>query len=182
MSRIGKQPIAILPGVTVSFEHQELTVKGPKGQLSRRIEDRLIGVEISDKEVTLTQRKKNLESDALWGTYASHIRNMVKGVTEGFSKKLEIEGVGYRAQMQGENLVLSLGFSHPIEVKPKEGIKFQVEKNAIFVSGIDKETVGEVAANIRSFRKPEPYKGKGIHYEGEFIRRKAGKKAATTGA
>lgn len=182
MSRIGKQPIAIPAGVTIIFEHGELKVTGTKGALVRQIDGRLIGVEISEKEVTLTQRKKNLESDALWGTYASHIRNMVRGVTEGFSKKLEIEGVGYRAQMQGEDLVLSLGFSHPIEVKPKEGIKFQVEKNAIIVSGIDKETVGEVAAKIRSFRKPEPYKGKGIHYEGEFIRRKAGKKAATAGA
>jgi len=182
MSRIGKQPIPIPAGVSVSLEHGTVRVKGPKGELARPIKERLIEVEIKDSEVILKLRKENLESAALWGTYASHIKNMIHGVTEGFSKKLEIEGVGYRAQLQGTNLVLSLGFSHPVEVKPKEGIQFQVEKNAIIVTGIDKEKVGEVAAEIRSFRKPEPYKGKGIRYEGEVIRRKAGKKAATTGA
>ncbi|MDP2676228.1 MAG: 50S ribosomal protein L6 [bacterium] len=182
MSRIGKQPVAIPAGVTISYDNGVVRVKGPKGELTRSIYDRLVEVTIQDAVVTVTLRKETLESKALWGTYVAHIKNMITGVTEGFSKKLEIEGIGYRANMQGQDLVLSLGFSHPVEVKPQDGITLQVEKNVITISGIDKEKVGETAARIRSYRKPEPYKGKGIRYQGEVVRRKAGKKAATTGA
>ncbi|MBI4114550.1 MAG: 50S ribosomal protein L6 [Candidatus Niyogibacteria bacterium] len=182
MSRIGKQFIRIPEGVTAIAENGVIRIKGPRGEIARSYKDTIAGVIMSDGRAEVTLLKHSLEAKALWGTYASHIKNMIHGVTEGFSKKLEIEGIGYRAQLQGDALVLSLGYSHPIEVKPKKGIQFQVEKNTIIVSGIDKEKVGETASFIRSLRKPEPYKGKGIHYEGEVIRRKAGKKAATTAA
>lgn len=180
MSRIGKQPVIIPQGVAVSFENGTLRVRGPKGELTRQLNEKLIQVNIGEKEIAIQPKKITLESKMLWGTYVSHIRNMVQGVTEGFEKKLEIEGIGYRALMKGNTLVLYVGFSHPVEVESKPGIQFQVEKNVITVAGTDKERVGEVASHIRSFRKPEPYKGKGIHYLGEVIRRKAGKKAATT--
>jgi len=180
MSRIGKNIIAIPAGVTVTYEHGIVHVKGLKGELARNIKERLIEIKIADNQIALTPHTHSIEARALWGTYGSHIKNMIKGVTEGFQKRLQIEGVGYRAQVNGVHLVLNLGFSHPVEVHPKEGIIFQVEKNIIIISGIDKERVGEAASAIRSIRKPEPYKGKGVRYEGEVVRRKAGKKAATT--
>lgn len=181
MSRIGKKPITIPAGVTVTIKNGIVCVKGPKGELSRSVKDNFVQVTVENNIITLASIKSSQEAAALWGTYASHIKNMIQGVTEGFEKKLEVEGVGYRAQLRGDTLVLNLGFSHPIEIKPKEGIAFRVEKNSITVSGIDKERVGETASYIRSLRKPEPYKGKGIRYAGEVVRRKAGKKAVSSG-
>lgn len=179
MSRIGKNPIEIPQGVTISVNAGVIEVKGPKGTLVRNFRDE-VKIEVAGSEVVCTIDKNTKSARSLWGTYASHIKNMIKGVTEGYEKKLEIEGVGYKAKLEGSKLILNLGFSHTIEVDSPEGITFEVEKTKIKVSGIDKEAVGQIAAKIRAYKKPEPYKGKGIHYEGEYIRRKAGKKAATT--
>ena len=178
MSRIGKQPIPLAEKVEVTIKHGRVTVRGPKGELTRLIHP---SIEVTQQEQDIVVRPKNSQgTSALWGLTRSLVFNMTKGVTEGFQKKLEIEGVGYKAQVQGETIVLSLGFSHPVEHAIPQGITINVEGNAIEVSGIDKALVGQVAANIRASKKPEPYKGKGIHYVGEHIRRKAGKKAATT--
>ena len=179
MSRIGRAPIEIPAGVTVKVDDSNLVaVKGPKGELSRQIpKDMKISVEGSVIKVDRPSDDKTHRS--LHGLSRTLINNMVVGVTDGFSKSLEINGVGYRAQKQGKNLNLSLGFSHPVIVEPPAGITFEVPSaNAIVVSGIDKELVGSMAAKIRSFRKPEPYKGKGIKYAGEHIRRKEGKAGA----
>jgi len=179
MSRIGKQPIQIPEGVEVKIDGDLVIIKGPKGELKNQV--RLeIKVEIKDKEIVLKLVKFHKGTQALWGTYRSNIFNMIEGVTKGFEKKLEIEGVGYRANLEGRNLVLNLGYSHTIEIKAPKEIEFKVEKNVITVFGIDKQLVGQVAAEIRSKRKPEPYKGKGIRYQGEIVRRKAGKKAVGT--
>ena len=151
-------------------------VKGPKGELKNKIRQE-IKVEIENKELKLKPVIFYKETGALWGTYYSLIKNMIEGVVKGFEKKLEIEGVGFRAAIEGENLVLNLGFSNPIKIKAPSGIKFNTDKNVITISGIDKQLVGQIAAEIRSKRKPEPYRGKGIKYLGEVIRRKAGKKA-----
>jgi large subunit ribosomal protein L6 len=178
MSRIGEKPILIPTGVEIKKDRNTVSVKGPLGELKREfLSD--IGIEIGKDKVVLTKKKSSPFLNALWGTYASHIRNMIKGVTEGFKKQLVIEGVGYKADLSGNDLVLSLGFSHPLKISAPEGLKISVEKNSIIVSGIDKESVGQMAAKIRSFKKPEPYKGKGIRYENEVVRRKVGKKAAT---
>ncbi|MBI5045662.1 MAG: 50S ribosomal protein L6 [Candidatus Niyogibacteria bacterium] len=179
MSRIGKKPITIPSGVTVAVEDGMVRVKGPKGNLSRQFKDD-INIAVADKEVVCSVRKDSKLSFILWGTYASHIKNMIEGVANGFEKKLEIEGIGYKAKEENGKLILNLGFSHPVEVAAPAGIKFTVVKNLITVSGIDKELVGEMAAKIRAHKKPDPYKGKGIHYLGEVIRRKAGKKAAAS--
>lgn len=178
MSRIGKQPIEIPENVDVKIDDDLAIVKGPKGELSQRIHPE-INIEITDGEI-IVKRKREGNSSALWGLTRALIANMVQGVSEGYQKKLEIEGVGYRAQVQDDKLVLNLGFSHIIEFSIPEEVVINVEGNIIQVSGIDKQLVGQVAAEIRSFRKPEPYKGKGIHYVGEHVRRKAGKKATTT--
>jgi len=175
MSRLGKLPIEIPSGVEVSFEGGTLTVKGPKGTLSRTFVDDSVSVVVADGSITVACEKD--EGKALWGTYAAHIRNMITGVTEGFEKQLEIEGVGYRAEASGNGIKLLVGFSHPVELAAPEGVAVAVEKNVITVQGADKEAVGQFAANIRATRKPEPYKGKGIHYMGEYIIRKQGKKA-----
>ena len=177
MSKIGKNPIKIPVGVIVAIKDGEVKVKGPKGELTRDFLKE-IKIEAADGKIILQIAKKTKNSSALWGTYASHVKNMIEGVTRGFEKKLEIEGVGYRVKLEGDKLVLSLGFSHPIEIKKPAGVNFQVEKNKIIISGNDKESVGQTAASIRAFKKVEPYKGKGIRYEGEVVRRKAGKKAA----
>ena len=178
MSRIGRAPIAIPAGVTVKVEEGNLvTVKGPKGELSRNIHTDMT-VTVEGATVTVTRPSDDKTHRSLHGLSRSLIHNMVVGVTEGFSKTLEINGVGYRAQKQGKNLNLSLGFSHPVVVEPRDGINFEVNGNAVVVSGINKETVGQVAAEIRGFRPPEPYKGKGIKYAGEHIRRKEGKAGA----
>ena len=179
MSRIGKQLINIPDGVDVKIQDSLVMVKGPKGELTQEIPME-IGVEIEDKKIKIAPKKKTKNSQAFWGLFRTLIFNMIKGVTEGYEKKLEIEGVGYKVALEGNKLVLNLGFSHPVEVKAPDKIEFKVEKNLITVSGIDKQLVGQVTADIRAKKKPEPYKGKGIHYLGEVIRRKAGKKAAGT--
>ena len=176
MSRIGKNSIKIPKEVDVSFENGLATIKGPKGELKRKFGNEIV-FEKKDDSLELKMKKSTLQSRALWGTYAAHIKNMIKGVVEGFSKKLIIEGVGYRAELRDKKLIVSAGYSHPVAMETPEGVSFSLEKNAIKIEGIDKELVGETAAKIRAIRKPEPYKGKGIRYENEIIRRKAGKKA-----
>jgi large subunit ribosomal protein L6 len=175
MSRIGKRPISVPQKVTVTLDGQTVIVKGPKGELSRTLPAE---VEVMQEGDTLTVNRRN-ESRAArqrHGLYRTLVANMVEGVSEGFQRKLEIQGVGYRAQIQGRNLNLIVGYSHPVLIEPPEGIQFAVENNTnILVSGIDKEIVGNIAAQVRAVRPPEPYKGKGIRYAGEFVRRKAGK-------
>lgn len=178
MSRIGKKPIQIPEGVEVKVEGQTVTIKGPKGELVRKVRPE-IGVAVEDKKVLVTPQKETKETGAFWGLTRALLANMIQGVTVGFQKQLEIEGVGYRANVEGDQLVLSIGFSHPVKIKTPDGIKFLVEKNLITISGIDKELVGQISAEIRQVRPPEPYKGKGIRYRGEQVRRKLGKKAAT---
>lgn len=174
MSRIGKQPIAIPEKVEISISNSEVKVKGPKGELKRPL---LPGIKIEQEGSTLKVLRKNdnRKIKALHGLMRQLIANMVKGVTEGFKKILVIEGLGYRAEIKNKKLVLSLGFSHPVEYEPPNDIKLTVDGNKIVVEGIDKEKVGQTAAIIRRFRPPEPYKGKGIRYIDEQIRRKAGK-------
>ncbi|MEK7681130.1 MAG: 50S ribosomal protein L6 [Patescibacteria group bacterium] len=178
MSRIGKKRIVIPPGVTAGIEGNELCVKGPKGELRLRVHPHVTLV-FENNGIELKIQNENSKQDrALWGTFGSLTGNLIKGVTEGFKKQLEINGVGYKAAMKGQNLTLEVGFSHPVEIKSLEGIKFSVEKNIITIEGADKHLVGELAAQIRRVKKPEPYKGKGIKYIDEVVRRKAGKTAA----
>jgi len=175
MSRIGRQPVPIPPNVTITIdEHNRVVVKGPKGELSRQFPPK-ISFNRGDGVITVTRPDDEGDSRALHGLSRTLLANMVTGVTTGFTKVLEVQGVGYRAQLQGSALQLALGFSHPVIVNPPEGIKFSVDGPRITVEGIDKEQVGQVAANIRKIRPPEPYKGKGIRYLGERVRRKAGK-------
>lgn len=176
MSRLGKQPIAIPSGVEITFASGVLTVKGPKGTLSQAVRD-LVSVVIENNTVAFAPAKDTLQARALWGTYAAIARNLIEGVTTGFKKVLEIEGVGYRAEAQGQKLTMSLGFSHPIVIEVPQGITAAVEKGVITITGADKHAVGQFAANVRKVKKPEPYKGKGIRYQGEYIIRKQGKKA-----
>lgn len=180
MSRIGKKPILIPKGVEVTRSGDTLKVKGPLGEAQRDFKPE-IDITISKEFINL-KPKGAVKNNVLWGTYASHISNMINGATKGFEKKLVIEGVGFKAQASGTKLSLNLGLSHPVEVEIPSGIKVQIDKNVITVSGIDKEKVGQFSADIRSLKKPEPYKGTGIKYENEFIRRKVGKKAATAAA
>jgi len=175
MSRLGKQPVIIPSGVEVTLVDGVLTVKGPKATLAKEMKGD-VEIKIEDNEVTLTPGKTP-EAKALWGTYAAHIRNMITGSTENFTKILEIEGVGYRAEVKGSEIVLNVGFSHPVNLDIPEGISADVQKNVITLSGSDKEALGQFAANVRKVKKPEPYKGKGIRYQGEYIIRKQGKKA-----
>lgn len=179
MSRIGKQPIMIPEGVQVSETAEGVLVKGPKGSLTF-ILPKGIGISLTNAEVAVVLKDTKRITRTMWGTARTLIYNMTEGVTKGFKKNLVVEGIGYRAQLQGKDLELLLGFSHPVIVKAPEGIDFSVEKNIIKISGISKELVGNTAASIRALKKPEPYKGKGIHYEGEVIRRKAGKKAVAS--
>ncbi len=179
MSRIGKKPIEIPKEVKVKIEGQKVKIEGPKGQLEREFRPE-IKIEIKENKIFVSPKIETKKTKAFWGLTRALLANMVKGVTEGFEKKLQIEGLGYRAQMEGENLVLNVGFSHPVKISPPKGIKFSVQKNIISVSGIDKELVGQTAAKIRKVRPPEPYKGKGIRYLGEEIKRKVGKKATAT--
>jgi len=176
MSRLGKQPITLPSGVEASFTDGVFTVKGPKGTLTREMNIRHVDVSIEDNVVTFTPQETD-KSAALWGTYAAHAHNMINGVTEGFEKKLEIEGVGYRAEIRGNTLVLNVGYSHPVNLEFPDGVSAEVEKSIITISGFDKDAVGQFAANIKKVRPPEPYKGKGIRYQGEYIIRKQGKKA-----
>ncbi len=179
MSRIGKKPIEIPENVKVKIDKNTIIINGPKGELALEVHPE-IKVEVNDNKIILTPVKIHKGTKALWGTYRSHIANMIQGVVEGYEKKLEIHGVGYKAGLEGKDLVLHLGHSHPVKINPPQGIEFKVEKNLIAVSGTDKQLVGQVAAEIREKRKPEPYKGKGVRYQGEVVRRKAGKKAVGT--
>lgn len=175
MSRVGKQPIPIPQGVEVDIQGNLVTVKGPKGQLSRELHPEMT-IQKEDNQVTIARPTDQPRHRALHGLTRSLVANMVNGVAKGYEKGLELVGVGYRATKQGQKLVLSVGYSHPVEIEPEAGIELEVPApNKVIVKGIDKERVGAVAANIRAIRPPEPYKGKGIKYEGEVIRRKAGK-------
>jgi large subunit ribosomal protein L6 len=178
MSKIGKKPIIIPPGVSVVVSGQEVTVKGPKGEIRRTLPPGFL-VRIEGNIATLVPPEK-LEkgTPALWGTFRQHLANMITGVEHGFSKTLEFEGIGYRAEVVGNDLVLSVGFTHPVKIPIPPGLKVEASKNTITVQGYDKEAVGQFAANIRRVKPPEPYKGTGIRYQGEVIRRKAGKKLA----
>ena len=186
MSKIGKKPIIIPEGVEVKINDGFLSFKGRNGELSVKVLP-FVKPEIKDETIVFIIQNKSKQARANWGTQRALAQNAIIGVNEGFNKSLLIEGIGYRASTealpagrQGNTLVLSLGLSHPVKFAPPDGIKISVEKNIIKVSGADKELVGRAAANIRAFKKPEPYKGKGIRYEGEIIRRKAGKKVAVT--
>jgi large subunit ribosomal protein L6 len=182
MSRIGRAPISVPPKVQVTWtDSNYVTVKGPKGELSYQV-DPALTLKLEDGTLTVTRPSESKQHKAIHGLYRSLVNNMVEGVTKGYTKQLEIHGVGYRAAKVGENLVIQVGYSHPVEVQPPSGISFTVDgidpatkATRLSVSGIDKQLVGEVAAQIRHVRKPEPYKGKGIRYTGEAIRRKAGK-------
>jgi|SRR5690625_1561343 len=176
MSRIGRLPISAPKGVEVTINGQDVTVKGPKGELKHTITEPITASRDEDGVITVVRPDDDPENRSLHGLTRSILANLVKGVSEGYTKTLEIHGVGYRVQARGQNLEFSLGYSHPVVVEPPEGISFRVEKPTIFhVEGIDKQLVGQIAANIRGLRKPDPYKAKGVRYQGEHIRRKAGK-------
>jgi len=187
MSRIGKKPIEIPPGLKAEVVHNEIIVSGPKGELKEKIHPE-IKIEIRPAKdgypgkifVLPAGKEFSKKGRGLWGLYRALVNNMVLGTTKGFEKKLEIEGVGFKANVEGENLVLNLGFTNPVKIKKIDGVNFLVEKNVITVSGINKERVGHMAALIRKQKKAEPYKGKGIKYEGEKIRRKEGKKVVAS--
>ena len=177
MSRIGKNPVAIPAGTEVSVVSHELVVKGKGGTLKKMVH-KAVEIKIENGQVIVSPAQNSRLARALWGTYASHVRNMISGVNTPFVKKLQVEGIGYRAELAGKQLKLQVGFSHPVLLTIPTGITTLVEKNIITVSGADKEAVGEFAASVRAVKKPEPYKGKGIRYEGEVVREKQGKKAA----
>lgn len=177
MSRIGKQIINIPSGAEVTFSNNVLTVKGSKGELKRDIKPGF-DIQIENGTVTVVMHKNDLQSKALWGTYGSHLKNMIKGVTEGFTKKLLLEGIGYKADVSGDKINLALGFSHPVSIAIPKGVTVTSEKGQVTFSGCDKEAVSQLASQVRALKKPEPYKGKGFRYEGEIIKRKQGKKAA----
>jgi large subunit ribosomal protein L6 len=175
MSRIGKRPIPVPKNVTVTIDGQSVKVKGPKGELSRILPGEVI-IAQEGETVTVTRRDESRAARQRHGLCRTLVSNMVDGVSQGFSKRLEIQGVGYRAAVQGKNLNLSMGFSHPVNIEPPDGITFAVEGTTnVIISGIDKEIVGNTAAKVRAVRPPEPYKGKGIRYAGEVVRRKVGK-------
>ena len=189
MSRIGKKPIEIPEGIEVKIEGQKVIVKGPKGELSKEIRPE-IDIEVKAQEIYIFPKKESEKTiskkesgrqakniNAFWGLTRAFLANMIQGVKDGYEKKLQIEGLGYKASLEGNDLVLNIGFSHLVKIKALDGIELSVEKNIITVSGIDKEIVGMVAAKIRKVRPPEPYKGKGIRYVGEVVRKKVGKKA-----
>ncbi len=180
MSRIGKKTIIIPSGVEVEIKNDVVSVKGPKGQLEREIRPE-IKVEVIDNEIKVSIKKETKKSKAFWGLTRSLINNMVIGVSQGFEKKLQIEGVGYKVNQEQDNLVLNLGFSHPVKFKIPEEINSLIEKNIITLSGIDKQLVTQTAAKIKKIKPPEPYKGKGIRYFGEVIKKKVGKKAVGSG-
>ncbi|SFB25031.1 MULTISPECIES: 50S ribosomal protein L6 [unclassified Bacillus (in: firmicutes)] len=175
MSRVGKKPIEIPAGVTVTLDNNTVTVKGAKGELTRSFSPDM-EIKIEENVITITRPSDIKEHRALHGTTRAVLANMVEGVSKGYERTLELIGVGYRAQKQGSKLVLNVGYSHPVEIEPEQGLEIEVPANTkIIVKGTDKERVGALAANIRQVRPPEPYKGKGIRYEGEFVRRKEGK-------
>jgi len=175
MSRIGKLPIKVPDKVNITINPTNVIVKGPKGELSKDLPDSIKIIQ-NDKTIQVVPKENTNNSDQLYGTFRSLINNMIVGVTQGFQKKLELQGVGYRSQIDGKTLVLNVGYSHQVKIASPEGIKLSVEGNTnVMVSGLDKELVGQIAANIRLVRPPEPYKGKGIRYQGEYVRKKVGK-------
>lgn len=176
MSRIGNAPVDLKDGVSATSADGVLKIKGPKGELSLDL-DKNLGIDIKDGSIVVIRKSEDKYVKSIHGTTRAIVSNMVIGVTEGWSKQLEMVGTGYRAEVNGKDLVMSIGFSHPVTITPPEGIDFKVEKNLITVSGPDKEVVGQVSANVRKVRPPEPYKGKGIKYIDEFVRRKPGKAA-----
>ena len=179
MSRVGKQPISIPEGVTAKVTDTVIEIKGQKGSLSHDFGYDVL-VETKDKEILVSKKSRTQQAQALWGTTRSIIANMIEGVTEGFKKELELHGVGFKMALQGKKLVLNLGFSHPIEAEIPEGLNVSIEKNVLTVEGIDKQQVGQFAAVVRSYRKVEPYKGKGFRYVGEQYIKKEGKRAVGT--
>lgn len=178
MSRVGKQIITVPGGVELSLEGGLMTVKGPKGTLTKQFKTDIIGITIDNGTISFAPKTEEGGAKALWGTYASLVQNMLTGATVGYEKRLEVEGVGYKSAVEGTNMKFALGFSHPVIMAIPEGLKVTAEKNLITITGADKEAVGQFAAKVREQKPPEPYKGKGIHYVGEYIRRKQGKKAA----
>jgi large subunit ribosomal protein L6 len=179
MSRIGRRPIPIPSGVEVKLDGTQVSVKGPKGLLEQRLHPAM-KVSIVDGNVVVERPDDEREHRALHGLTRSLVANMVEGVTNGYAKTLEIQGVGYRAALKGQNIELAVGYSHPVVIEPPKGVAFEVpQPNRIVVSGADKQVVGQIAANIRAVRKPDPYKGKGIRYQGEYVRKKAGKAGKT---
>ncbi len=177
MSRLGKLAITVPAGTDVSVSTDVITVKGKGGTLVRPTHS-AVSVKVENGSVSVTPANDSRLAKALWGTYAAHVRNMIAGVNTPFAKKLQIEGIGFKAELQGKNLKLALGFSHPVIVPVPEGLTAVVEKNIVTITGADKDAVGQFAASVRALKKPEPYKGKGIRYEGEVVRQKQGKKAA----
>ncbi len=177
MSRVGKQIVKIPAGSEVTLSGGTLSVKGPKGELKQEFKIKEVSVDIKGDEITFTPKNEENSTKALWGTYAALVKNMLKGVNDGFEKKLVIEGVGFKSEVTGTDIKFALGFSHPILMPIPKDLKVTAEKNVITITGADKAEVGQFAAKIRDFKKPEPYKGKGIRYDGEYIRRKQGKKA-----
>jgi large subunit ribosomal protein L6 len=177
MSRIGKQPIELPAGVNVAISPGRVQVNGPLGELSQNVPQRM-QIEQDDGTIVVKRPTERGDDRALHGLTRSLVANMVEGVTKGFEKRLELQGVGYRASLRGTDLELNVGFSHPVVIRPPQGISFEVpEATSVLVKGIDKQQVGEIAAQVRKVRPPEPYKGKGIRYEGEYVRRKVGKRA-----
>ncbi len=181
MSRIGKREIIIPAGTDVSVASHEVVVKGKGGTLRRTLHP-AITVSVNGSSVAVNPANQSRLAKALWGTYAAHVRNMIQGVNTPYVKRLQVEGIGYRAELSGKQLKLSVGFSHPVLVAIPEGLTVAVEKNIITVTGADKDSLGQFAASVRAVKKPEPYKGKGIRYEGETVREKQGKKAAGASA
>jgi len=177
MSRIGKQIIQIPPKTEVKKDGFYISVKGPKGEIKRYFRDE-IEIIIGEKEITLSPKRNDIATRAMWGTYASHLKNMIEGTHTPYEKKLILEGVGFKSDVQGAKMNLALGFSHPVSVPIPTGLTVKAEKNNITITGVDKDMVGQFASTLRSLKKPEPYKGKGFRYVGEVIRRKQGKKAA----
>lgn len=177
MSRLAKKPIVIPPKASVNVLGNAVTAKGPAGEISRTFRPE-IAITVEGEQVVLTLASDTVLARALWGTYAAHLRNMLKGVMTPFQKQLILEGVGYKADMSGDTLQMSLGFSHPVKVKVPQGLTVKAEKNTLTISGVDLEQVGQFAASVRALKKPEPYKGKGFRYSTEVIRRKQGKKTA----
>lgn len=181
MSKIGKQPVNLPEGVSAEVSGQSVKIIGPKGSMSRELPGGST-VTIKDGRIEVSARGKSKQAKSDFGTVRAHLANMVSGVSQGWTKQLELVGTGYRAEVSGETLILAIGLSHPVRIDAPEGVNFKVEKSIITVEGIDKEKVGQVAADIRAVRPPEPYKGKGIKYLNEVVRRKAGKAAKTAGA
>lgn len=177
MSRLGKQKIMIPAKTEVRRDGDFVVVKGPLGEIKRVFRDD-IEIKIEGAEITLATKRNDIASKALWGTYAAHLKNMIKGVNTEYQKKMILEGVGFKSEVAGKVMKLALGFSHPVEVKIPDGLKVKAEKNLITISGVDKDLVGQFASSVYSLKKPEPYKGKGFRYEGQVIRRKQGKKSA----